>query len=233
MTTFPTPKFHLPKPTLRSIIKWFFITLVSIWLFFALLLLAYRWIDPPTTAVHIERRFQAFIHGKPYNERFDFIPISQISPNLQHAVVAAEDGNFYHHHGFDWDAIQKAANEDMEGERMRGGSTITQQLVKNLFFGTSRSFIRKGAETTLVPIAELFLSKQRILELYLNLVEWGPAVYGADAAAHYHYKIPARSLDREQSARLAAILPSPLKRKPQRMTNYHNIILNRMRLMGW
>ncbi len=233
MATSTTPKIRIPKPTLRSIIKWFFITLASIWLFFALLLLAYRWIDPPTTAVHVERRFQAFIHGKPYNERFDFIPISQISPNLQHAVVAAEDGNFYHHHGFDWDAIQKAANEDMEGERMRGGSTITQQLVKNLFFGTSRSFIRKGAETTLVPIAELVLSKQRILELYLNLVEWGPAVYGADAAAHYHYKISARSLDREQSARLAAILPAPLKRKPQRMTNYHNIILNRMRLMGW
>ena len=228
-----TSKFHLPKPTLRSISKWFLITLVSIWLFCALLLLAYRWIDPPTTAVHIERRFQAFIHGKPYNEHFDFIPISQISPNLQHAVVAAEDGNFYHHHGFDWEAIQLAAHEDMEGERTRGGSTITQQLVKNLFFGTSRSFIRKGAETTLVPIAELVLSKQRILELYLNLVEWGPAVYGADAAAHYHYKIPARSLDREQSARLAAILPAPLKRKPQRMTNYHNIILNRMRLMGW
>jgi monofunctional biosynthetic peptidoglycan transglycosylase len=229
----PTLKPRFPKLTLRSITKWFIITLVSFWLLCALLLLSYRWIDPPTTAVHVERRFQAFIHGKPYNERFEFIPITQISPNLQHAVVAAEDGNFYHHHGFDWEAIQKAANEDMEGERMRGGSTITQQLVKNLFFGTSRSFIRKGAETTLVPIAELALTKERILELYLNLVEWGPAVYGADAASRYHYKIPARSLDRDQAARLAAILPSPLKRKPARMNNYSEIILTRMRQMGW
>jgi monofunctional biosynthetic peptidoglycan transglycosylase len=221
------------KLTLGSIFKWFLIALVSLWLLAALLLVAARWINPPTTAVHIERRFQAFIHGKPYNERFKFIPLSQISPNLQHAVIAAEDGNFYHHHGFDWEAIQTAAKEDMEGERTRGGSTITQQLVKNLFFGTSRSFIRKGAETTLVPVAELVLGKQRILELYLNLVEWGPAVYGADSASRYHYNIAPRNLDREQSARLAAILPSPLKRRPARMNNYSSVILSRMRQMGW
>jgi monofunctional biosynthetic peptidoglycan transglycosylase len=159
--------------------------------------------------------------------------MSQISPNLQHAVVAAEDARFYQHHGFDWHAIELAAKEDMEGDRTRGGSTITQQLVKNLFFGTGRSFIRKGAEATLVPVAEFALGKQRILELYLNLVEWGPGIYGADAACRYHDEVAARNIGRQQSARLAAILPAPLKRRPERMNSYSAVILRRMHQMGW
>jgi monofunctional biosynthetic peptidoglycan transglycosylase len=197
------------------------------------MLVALRWLDPPTTAVHIERRVQALLHGTPYHERYTFVPIGQISPSLQHAVISAEDGRFYHHHGFDWHAIQKAAEEDMEGGRIRGGSTLTQQLVKNLFFGTGRSLVRKGGELTLVPVAELVLGKQRILELYLNVVEWGPAVYGAEAACRYHYKTSARNIGREQSARLAAVLPAPLKRHPERMNNYSEIILRRMRQVNW
>jgi monofunctional biosynthetic peptidoglycan transglycosylase len=197
------------------------------------MLVALRWIDPPTTAVHIERRVQALLHGTPYHERYTFVPIGQISPSLQHAVISAEDGRFYRHHGFDWHAIQKAAEEDMEGGRIRGGSTLTQQLVKNLFFGTGRSLVRKGGELTLVPVAELVLGKQRILELYLNVVEWGPAVYGAEAACRYHYKTSARNIGREQSARLAAVLPAPLKRHPERMNNYSEIILRRMRQVNW
>jgi monofunctional biosynthetic peptidoglycan transglycosylase len=204
-----------------------------LWSLAALLLVAARWIDPPTTAVHIERRIQALIHNKPYQERYTFIPMSQISPNFQHAVVAAEDARFYQHHGFDWDALQKAAQEDMEGGRTRGGSTLTQQLVKNLFFGTGRSFLRKGAEATLVPVAEFVLGKQRILELYLNVVEWGPGVYGADAACRAHYKTSARNVSRDQAARLAAILPAPLKRRPERMNHYSQVILKRMNQMGW
>lgn len=176
---------------------------------------------------------QALIHGKPYHEHYDFVPLNQISPNLQHAVVAAEDARFYEHHGFDWHAIELAAENDVDGGRVRGGSTITQQLVKNLFFGTSRSFLRKGAEFTLVPVAELVLGKRRILELYLNVVEWGPAVYGAEAASRYHYRSSARALNRDEAARLAAILPSPLKRKPERMDHYSEIIQERMRQMGW
>ncbi|MGA2216636.1 MAG: monofunctional biosynthetic peptidoglycan transglycosylase [Terracidiphilus sp.] len=206
---------------------------MTLWLLAALTLVAARWIDPPTTAVHVERRLQAWIHHKPYHERYTFVPLSQISPDLQHAVIAAEDGHFYQHHGFDWEAIQKAAEDDMEGGRIRGGSTLTQQLVKNLFFGTGRSILRKGAEFTLVPVAELVLGKQRILELYLNVVEWGPGVYGADAACRYYYKTSARNAGREQGAQLAAILPLPLKRRPERMTRYSAIILERMRQMGW
>ena len=221
------------KSVLRLFLQWLVVVVVGLWALAAIALVVLRWIDPPTTAVHIERRLQAWIHDKPYQEHYRFIPLSQISPSLQHAVIAAEDARFYQHHGFDWQAIEIAAEGDMEGGRIRGGSTLTQQLVKNLFFGTGRSILRKGAEFTLVPVAELVLGKQRILELYLNVVEWGPGVYGADSATHYFYKTSARSVDREQSAQLAAILPLPLKRRPERMTRYSAIILERMRQMGW
>ena len=203
------------------------------WVLAALTLVMARWVDPPTTALHMERRFQAWIHNAKYQERYEFVPMKQISPELQHAVVAAEDARFYQHHGFDWEAMEIAAEDDMKGGKLRGGSTITQQLVKNLFFGTERSILRKGAEFTLVPVAELVLGKQRILELYLNVVEWGPGVYGAEAASRYWYRTPARSIDRERGARLAAILPSPLKRHPERMDRYSELILERMRQVGW
>jgi monofunctional biosynthetic peptidoglycan transglycosylase len=218
---------------LRSFLQWLVIGVALLWLLATQILVAARWIDPPTTAVHMQRRLQAWIHHKPYSERYNFIPLSQISPDLQHAVIAAEDARFYQHHGFDWNQIQIDAQEDMEGGRMRGASTITQQLVKNLFFGTSRSILRKGAEFTLVPVAELVLGKQRILELYLNVVEWGPGIYGADSACRYYDKTAARNIGREESARLAAILPAPLKRRPERMNHYSEIILERMSQVGW
>jgi len=204
-----------------------------LWSLAVLTLVAARWINPPTTAVHMERQFQAWIHHSPYHERNEFVPLNQISPDFQHAVIAAEDGRFYQHHGFDWQAIQKAAEDDMEGSRIRGGSTLTQQLVKNLFFGTGRSILRKGAEFTLVPVAELVLGKRRILELYLNVVEWGPGVYGAESACRYYYRTSARNIDRQRSAQLAAILPLPLKRRPDHMNHYSGLIMERMRRVGW
>ena len=229
----PAPASKPPRRRLRSFFRWSLLALALLWLTAALLLVAARWIDPPTTAMHIERRIQSWFSQTPYNKRYNFIPLSQISPNLQHAVVAAEDARFYHHHGFDWHAIHLAAQEDLEGDRTRGGSTLTQQLVKNLFFGTNRTIFRKAAEASLVPVAELVLGKRRILELYLNVVEWGPGVYGADAASRFHDKTSARAIDRQQSARLAAILPAPLKRRPERMNSYSSVILRRMRQMGW
>lgn len=207
--------------------------MVVLWSLAALMLVAARWIDPPTTAVHIQRRVQAWIQHKPYHERYRFIPLNQISSDLQHAVIAAEDGRFYQHHGFDWDEIQIAAEDDLEGDRTRGASTITQQLVKNLFFGTGRSFLRKGAEATLVPVAEYALGKRRILEIYLNVVEWGPGIYGAESACRYYDETDARNIGREEAARLAAILPAPLKRRPERMNYYSEIILERMDQFGW
>ena len=199
----------------------------------ALLLVTAKWIDPPTTAVQMQRRLQAWIQDKPYQKRFEFVPLNRISLDFQHAVVAAEDARFYQHDGFDWHQIQIAAEDSMEGGRTRGASTITQQLVKNLFFGTGRSILRKGAEVTLVPVAEFVLGKQRILELYLNLVEWGPGIYGAEAASRLYYRTAARSINREEAAQLAAVLPAPLRRRPEHMNRYSAIIMNRMREMGW
>ena len=221
------------KGSLRSFVRWFLIGVALLWSLAALMLVAARWIDTPTTAVHMERRLQAWIHHTPYQERYEFVALSQISPDFQHAVIAAEDARFYEHHGFDWHAMEIAAEDDLEGGRIRGGSTLTQQLVKNLFFGTGGSILRKGAEFTLVPVAELFLGKQRILELYLNVVEWGPGVYGAEAACRYYYRTSARTIDRQQAAQLAAILPLPLKRRPDHMNRYSGLILERMRQMGW
>ena len=223
----------LESGSLRSFVRWFVIGVVLLWSVAALILVAARWIDPPTTAVHMERRLQSWFRNAPYRERYKFIPLSQISTNLQHAVVAAEDAHFYQHHGFDWHEIQIAAEEDLEGERTRGASTITQQLVKNLFFGTGRSFLRKGAEATLVPVAEIFLGKKRILEIYLNVVEWGPGIYGAESACRYYDETSALNIGRQQAARLAAILPAPLKRRPERMNSYSAIILRRMSQLGW
>src|ERR1700674_3820179 len=214
-----TPDAQAPLRTdfLRSFIRWLVIGVVLLWSFAALILLAARWIDPPTTAVHIQRRLQAWIHHTPYRERYKLIPLSQISADLEHAVIAAEDAHFYQHHGFDWHEIQIAAADDLEGDRTRGASTITQQLVKNLFFGTGRSFLRKGAEVTLVPVAEFVLGKQRILELYLNVVELGPGIYGAESACHYYDRTSARNIGRQQSARLAWVLRAPLERRAGRI----------------
>ena len=226
-------RFSFRKLTLRSFLRWFVLGVALLWLLAGLTLLSARWIDPPTTAVHMQRRIQAWIHRRPYRERYTFVPLSQISPDFQHAVVAAEDARFYQHSGFDWHAMEIAAEDDMQGGRIRGGSTITQQLVKNLFFGTGRSILRKGAEASLVPVAELVLGKRRILELYLNVVEWGPGVYGAESACRYWYRTSARNVDRQQSAELAAILPSPLRRHPDHMIRYSALIQERMRQAGW
>jgi len=222
-----------PRRNLLRAARWFGIILGALWLGAALTLVGLRWVDPPTTAVHVQRRVQAWIHQAPYESRYRFVPLTQISPELQHAVIAAEDGRFYLHHGFDWHEIKIAAEEDREGVRTRGASTLTQQLVKNVFFGTGRSVLRKVAEASLVPVAELVLGKQRILELYLNVVEWGPGVYGAEAACGYYYRVSARNIGRQQAARLAAILPAPRRRRPERMNSYSTVILRRMQQMGW
>ena len=126
-------KISLRKGFLRSFVGSLAIGVLLVWSLAAVTLLAARWIDPPSTAVHLQRRFQAWIHHTPYHERYKFIPLGQISLDLQHAVIAAEDARFYQHHGFDWHEIQIAAEDDLEGDRTRGASTITPQLVKNLF----------------------------------------------------------------------------------------------------
>ncbi|MGO9011701.1 MAG: monofunctional biosynthetic peptidoglycan transglycosylase [Bryobacteraceae bacterium] len=235
MTQAKRPRSGQPrhKGIIRRLLRWCLLAGLAVWTLLALCLFALRWINPPFTAVHIERRVEARMHKRAYHKRYVFVRLDRVAPDLQHAVIAAEDARFYQHHGFDWHEMRTAVEHDLEKGRGRGASTLTQQLVKNLFFGTGRSYLRKGAELTLVPVAELVLGKRRILELYLNVAEWGPGVYGAEAASRYYYAVPARSLGREQAARLAAILPAPLKRRPERMNEYSALILERMRQMGW
>jgi len=219
-------------PKRRRLLRWLLLRTVllaaSFYAFAALSLVALRRVNPPTTGVQIQRRIESWFRRGEYRKRCRYVPLLRISPDLQHAVIAAEDGRFFQHHGFDWEEIRDAVYDELEEGRVRGASTITQQLVKNLCFTTHRSVVRKAVEFTLVPLAEWILGKQRILELYLNVVEWGPGVYGAEAAAQYHYRVSAARLDPDQAARLAAILPNPRRRKPGQMNTYSTIILERM-----
>ncbi len=218
----------------RAILVWVISLLAGLYALCGIEIVLLRWINPWTTMVQIERRVQALRAHRPYTKHYEFVSLASISPNLQHAVVAAEDDRFRQHHGFDWVEMQKVLEDDMKRQRLgRGGSTITQQLVKNLFLTTERSFVRKGVESSLVPVMEAVLTKDRILELYLNVIEWGPGIYGAEAAAEHYYHTRPSDLTREQSARLAAIIPAPLKRRPERMNDYSAIILDRMQQSGW
>lgn len=200
----------------------------------ALVLVLLKWVNPFTTAVQTERRIDSLLQHHTYHKRYTFVPMRRISPELQHAVIAAEDERFREHAGIDWVELKKVVEKDIEkGKIGRGGSTISQQLVKNLFLSTKRSLFRKGIEFTLVPMTEMILGKDRILELYLNVIEWGPGIFGAEAASQAYYKVAAAQVNREQAARLAACIPSPLKRRPAAMGNYGELIQIRMRQMGW
>jgi len=215
-------------------VRWILLLLVAFYAACLTELLALRWVNPPTTAVQAQRRVEAWWRHKAYRKRQFFVKLDRISPDLQHAVISAEDGRFYQHHGIDWKEVQRVVDQDVDqGKLGRGGSTITQQLVKNLFLTTNRSVIRKAVEFTLAPAAELLLPKRRILELYLNVIEWGPGIYGAEAGALAWYNAPAAKVNREQAARMAAVIPSPLRRKPERMNSYSAEILRRMSQTGW
>lgn len=189
--------------------------------------------------MQVQRRIESLFNngsakGKQYRKRQTFVPLARISRHLGHAAIAAEDGNFYRNWGIEWEQVWLVVNKAQDGGEMpRGASTMTQQLVKNLFFTTHRNPVRKVLEFTLAPMAIAIMGRQRVLELYLNVVEWGPGVWGAEAAARYHYGIPAARLTRDQAARLAACLPSPRRRRPQAMNSYSAIIQSRMSLLGW
>lgn len=197
-------------------------------------LIGLRFIDPFTTGVQVQRRVESWFGKGSYTKRSTWVDLAKISPHLQHAVIAAEDGNFYKHSGIDWQQVEIVMDEALEeGEIPRGASTITQQLMKNLFFTTHRNPARKVFEYTLAPMATFLLGRPRILELYLNVVEWGPGVWGAEAAAQYHFRGHASGLNRDQAARLAACLPAPRRRRASAMNRYSATISTRMSQHGW
>lgn len=218
---------------LRRVLR---VVLVAFAAFYALCVvgLAYaRATRPPLTMVQLQRRAEALVTGRSYRVDRVWIDLDRLPPHVWRAVVAAEDSRFFEHRGFDWIEIADAREEMARGERRRGASTITQQLVKNLFLTTHGSVARKAVEITLTPPAELLLDKRRLLELYVNEIEWGPGIFGIEAAARHHYGVSARQLTREQAARLAAIIPAPLRRTTANSGWYAEIILQRMSAMGW
>jgi len=173
--------------------------------------------NPTSTAFIDLRREQAEADGKKLDLKWQWRPIGKISRYLRAAVVYAEDGNFYTHDGVDWSAIEDAIEKDVGGAKLKiGGSTITQQVAKNLYLSPQRSLARKAREMLIAFSLEDHLSKQRILELYLNIAEWGPGVFGAEAAAHKWFGHSAQSLAPAEAARLAIALPNPIERAPNK-----------------
>lgn len=224
------------KQLLWRVLRWVGIALFSLYALIGVNLLWLRFVNPWFTMVQAQRRVESWFSKGKYEKRRTQVPLSRISPDLQHAVIASEDGRFYEHHGIDWQVIEDLIEDDLleDGKLGRGGSTITQQLIKNLYATTHRSLIRKGLEFAVAPLAELILPKQRILELYLNNIEWGPGgVFGAEAAAQYHYRLHASQLSREQAARLAVCIPAPRRRRPAIMNKSAAVIMNRMSQMRW
>lgn len=178
------------------------------------ILAIYRFLPPPVTPLMLIRVAQGYGIDKSWE------PVARLSPNLQRAVMASEDAKFCSHHGFDWDSLEENVDKLQRGERSRGGSTISMQTAKNLFLWPNRSFIRKGIEAYLTVWLEFLWPKQRILEVYLNVAEWGKGLYGAEAAARHYFGVPASRLSARQAALLAVTLPSPLTYNPARPGPY-------------
>jgi monofunctional glycosyltransferase len=203
---------------MKKLLKRLFL-LISLLLLAALLITVAQvaWLkihNPQRTAWMLMREADARAQGKALVIKHTWLPRRQIPRTMQAAVIAAEDDGFYTHHGFDWDAMQQAYELNEKKERIkRGGSTITQQLAKNLYLSPSRSYIRKAREALITALMELLLSKDRILELYLNSIEFGPGVFGVEEGARYRFGISAQQLSLEQCCLLAAIIPAPLRYK--------------------
>ena len=170
------------------------------------------WVDHnPSSSAFMETRLAEMQDKNPDAElRHKWVPYKQISMNLKRALIASEDAKFVDHEGFDWDGIQKAYEKNLKkGRIVAGGSTISQQLAKNLFLSSRKAFWRKGEEVLITLMLEQMMSKRRIFEIYMNVIEWGNGVFGAEAASRYYYKTGAANLGPEQAARLAAMVPNP------------------------
>jgi monofunctional biosynthetic peptidoglycan transglycosylase len=179
-----------------------------------------RFMTPPVSMLMIERRIVSLGNGEKYSSHYKWVDFDQIAPLMSLAVIASEDQNFMRHHGFDWDAIQRAIDYDENGKSLHGGSTLTQQTAKNLFLWPDRNWIRKGLEAYFTVLLETCWNKRRILETYLNIVEFGNGIYGVEAAAQYYFHKPAGRLTAEEAALLAAVLPNPYRFKANAPSPY-------------
>jgi monofunctional biosynthetic peptidoglycan transglycosylase len=186
------------------------------------LVVLFKWIPVPITPLMVTRAIENKLDGKEAYLNHDWEPLENISPNLQKAVIAAEDGYFLKHHGFDFKAMQKAFKSNQKGRKLKGGSTISQQTAKNVFLWQGRSYVRKGLEAYFTVLIELIWGKERIMEVYLNSIEMGEGIYGAEAASQHWYKKEAIYLSAREAAGIAAILPNPRKYKATNSSSYIN-----------
>lgn len=205
---------------IRKITRW--IWKAMLW-FFGLSILSviiFKWVPIPFTPLMVTRIVEFKLDGKDAIFSHDWVPLEEISTNLQKAVIASEDGNFLKHNGFDFEAMQKAFKNNQKGKKLKGGSTISQQTAKNVFLWQGRSYLRKGLEAYFTVLIELIWGKERIMEVYLNSIEMGNGVYGAEAATQYWYRKSAASLTKREAAGIAAILPNPRKYKATNSSSY-------------
>lgn len=207
---------------IRKVFRW--IWKATLW-FIGLSILSviiFKWVPVPITPLMITRAVENKLEGKDALLTHDWVSIENISPNLQKAVIASEDGNFLKHNGFDFKAMQKAFKNNQKGKRLKGGSTISQQTAKNVFLWQGRSYVRKGLEAYFTVLIELIWGKERIMEVYLNSIEMGNGVYGAESAARHWYRKSAVDLTKQEAAGIAAILPNPRKYKATNSSSYIN-----------
>ncbi|RAK57656.1 monofunctional biosynthetic peptidoglycan transglycosylase [Phenylobacterium deserti] len=203
------------KGLFGRIIRWTMLVILVFGIIGPVLTVAvYRFVPPPMTFLMVQRLFE----GRGFDRRW--VPLEDISPTLVRAVIAGEDARFCQHKGFDFDAIQKAMAYNQQGKKVRGGSTISQQTAKNVFLWPHRDYVRKALEAYFTVLIELIWGKERIMEVYLNSIEWGPGVYGAEAAAQRNFRVSAAKLTPTQAARLAAIVPKPLSWKAAQPGRY-------------
>jgi monofunctional biosynthetic peptidoglycan transglycosylase len=198
------------SPTFWRVLKWLGIIIVvyQLWIFLHIC----WWVNHnPSTSAFMEDRLEALQEDNPDAVlKHRWVDYKKISPNLKRALIAAEDAKFVDHEGFDWEGIQKAYEKNLKkGKVVAGGSTISQQLAKNLFLSTKRTPWRKAEEAMITVMLEAMMSKRRIFEIYLNVIEWGNGIFGAEAAAKYYYRTSAKNLSGQQAATLAAMVPNP------------------------
>jgi len=197
--------------------------------------LIYRFINPPLTYLMLQRAVERKFEGKELRIDKSWLRIEDISDNLKKAAIAGEDVNFLNHRGFDFKAMETAFEKNQKGKKVRGGSTISQQTAKNVFLWPGRSYIRKAFEAYFTVLIELLWGKERILEVYLNVIEMGDGIYGAEAAVQNYWGKSANSMSKSQAALLVAVLPNPLRWNPTRPTRFvyykQGLILRNMRAL--
>jgi monofunctional biosynthetic peptidoglycan transglycosylase len=225
-----------PRAWWKGLLRWMGVGLLAALAVSLVLILLLRFVPVPFTAVMVERRVQSWFTPGPYTSRHQWVPLEDIAPCMGVAVIAAEDQNFAEHFGFDWKAIEKAVEHNEHSRRKRGASTVSQQTAKNVFLWSSRSWVRKGFEVTITLCIETLWSKKRILEVYLNSVEFGDGIFGVEAASRIYFGKPAKALRPSEAALLAAVLPNPHRFKASAPSPYirgrQAWILGQMRQLG-